>query len=105
MLSVWPNLFDFWLAAPLLLRLTLGASLLYLYYPSWRIGRGLFGLLAGALVLVGLFTQPGALVATLLLVEEGWSKRHDWLTVLPLLAIALSLLVLGPGFFSFDQPL
>ena|SRR3989344_1946858 len=105
MLSLWPNLFDFWFVAPALLRLALGTSLLTLYYPVWRSGRGIFGLLAGGLTLVGLFIQPAVLVAALLLVGEIWSKRQPWLTLFPLIAIALSLLVLGPGLFAFDLPL
>ncbi len=105
MLSLWPNLFAFQLVAPLLLRLALGGSLFALYFSSWRNARGIVGLLVGIFIFIGLFTQPAALAASLLLLEEGWSNRHSRLAIFPLLTIALSLLVLGPGFLAFDWPL
>ncbi|HEY4476599.1 MAG TPA: hypothetical protein VJB69_01250 [Candidatus Paceibacterota bacterium] len=107
MLSIWPNLFDFWLVAPLLLRLGLGVSLFSLYYQGRRSVRGGLGLLTGALIIIGLFTQPAALITSLLLVEEIWHKRQSYnrATLIPLLAIALSLLFLGPGLYAFDLPL
>ena len=105
MLSVWPNLFDLQIIAPLILRLALGGSLLVLYLPAWRSLRGLFGLLAGILILIGLGTQPTSFAITLLLAEESWSGRHQRATLLPLLAIALALLLLGPGLFALDWPL
>lgn len=105
MLSVWPDLFYLWMAGPFILRLALGISLFSLYYSARRNIRGIFGLLAAVLLIIGLFTQPAALVSALLLLEEIWSKRHDRITLLPLLAIALALLVLGPGLFAFDWPL
>lgn len=105
MLSVWPNLFDFWMGAPLLLRLALGGSFIALHYPEWRNARSILGLLAGIFILLGLFTQPAALISALLLIESIWNKRHRRTTLFPLLAIALALLVLGPGFLAFDWPL
>ena len=105
MLSIWPNLFDFRIIAPLILRVALGLSFLSLSQPSWRSARGILGLLASGFILIGLGAQPAALVAALLLFEDIWSKRHSRTAVLPLMAIALSLLVLGPGLFAFDWPL
>ncbi|MFH1170658.1 MAG: hypothetical protein V1704_03820 [Candidatus Vogelbacteria bacterium] len=105
MLSVWPNLFNYQIIVPVILRLVLGGSLLALYLPAWRSARGLFGLLAGILILIGLVTQPASLAVALLLTEESWHGRHQRATLLPLLAIALSLLLLGPGLFAFDWPL
>jgi hypothetical protein len=105
MLSVWPNLFDFQIIAPVILRLALGGSLLALYFPARRSLRGLFGILTGILIVIGLSTQPASLAVALLLTEESWHKRHNRATLLPLLAIALALLLLGPGLFAFDWPL
>ena len=105
MLSVWPNLFDFQIIVPFILRLALGGSLLVLYLPTWRSTRGLFGLLAGILILIGLATQPASLAVALLLTEESWNNRRSHAILLPLIAIALALLFLGPGLFAFDWPL
>lgn len=105
MLSLWPNLFDYGFIAPLILRLTLGSALLTLYSPAWQSARGILGSLAGILIIVGLVVQPTSLVIILLLIEKVWSKQGGHLLTLPLLAIALSLLLLGPGPFAIDLPL
>lgn len=118
MLSVWPNLFDFWLAAPFLLRLAAAISLAWLGY-SYGFGksgtskRGLLGLVLGfgsLLLAIGLWVQPVALalflITDVLLVHKpaGATPQHR-LFYLLLAAVLLSLLVLGPGFLAFDLPL
>ncbi len=104
-LSFWPSLFDYGFIAPLVLRLALGVSLLALYRATWRSARGFLGSIAGISTIVGLAVQPISLFIILLLVEKLWSKPEERLIALPLLAIALALLLLGPGLFAFDLPL
>ena len=116
MLSVWPNLFDFRLAAPLILRLAAGVSLVWLGYSLVKSGTNkqkLLGLILGLgslLLVIGLWTQPAALVLFLitdgLLIHRstGATFQHR-LFYLLLAAVLLSLLVLGPGLLAVDLPL
>jgi|SRR3989344_2856585 len=116
MLSVWPNLFNFWLAAPLLLRLAAAISLAWLGYDLGKSGTrkqkplGLVLGLGSLLLTIGLWVQPTALVLFLitdaLLIHKptGATPQHR-LFYLLLATILFSLLLLGPGFFAFDWPL
>ena len=116
MLSLWPNLFDFQLAAPLLLRLAAAVSLTWLGYSLIKSGTNkqkLLGSILGLgslLLIVGLWTQPTALVlflitAGLLIHKPAGATFQHRLFYLLLAVILLSLLVLGPGFLAFDLPL
>ena len=116
MLSVWPNLFDFQLAAPFVLRLAAAIALAWLSYDlgkSETLKQKPLGLVLGLgslLLAIGLWVQPTALVlflitdAFLIHKPAGATPQHR-LFYLLLAAILLSLLVLGPGFFAFDRPL
>ncbi|OHA18992.1 MAG: hypothetical protein A3C08_00635 [Candidatus Taylorbacteria bacterium RIFCSPHIGHO2_02_FULL_47_18] len=134
MLSVFPDLLAFWLLAPFLLRVALG--LVFVNFGLHKLGRGradktaffeslgwkpgeyfAFGfgaieLIAGLLLIVGLYTQIAALVVALILlcalilkkkVPHGIESSRGFLALL--FIIALSLLVLGAGLFAFDLPL
>ena len=116
MLSLWPNLFAFQLVAPLLLRLAAAISLAWLGYSLGKSGarkQKLLGLVLGfgsLLLIIGLWIQPTALALFLitdaLLIHKpaGATLQHR-LFYLLLATILLSLLVLGPGLFTFDLPL
>ncbi|MDP3735461.1 MAG: DoxX family membrane protein [bacterium] len=134
MLNPFPDLLDFALVAPALLRLTagliflnLGVLKLHRERGRWmrsltalrlKPARGLLILFAaieivgGALLLTGLLTQVAALVLALFLLAELVIEllAPDALArTLPfyllLFAISLSLLFSGAGFFAFDLPL
>lgn len=133
MLSIFPELFTYWLVAPFILRITLGAYFLYtgirhhkedsaMWNTVWnnkKIGALPVGsLLAkvqvalGVLFIIGLWIQAIAIIAIALNKIE-WYKRHKfaWTTspdIWPKIfisAMCLALLFLGAGFFAADLPL
>ncbi|MDP3661381.1 MAG: DoxX family protein [bacterium] len=134
MLSVFPDLLAFGLLAPFLLRVALG--LVFINFGWYKLGKnraekaaffeslgwkpgnyfafgfGAIELIAGILLVIGLYTQPAALVAALISLgalllkrktTNGIESSTGFLTLL--FVIALSLLVSGAGFFAFDFPL
>ena len=125
MFSVWPELFAFELLAVFLLRVVAGYFFLLLgsklLRAAWRataqtrilrfvgIVYGLAQVLVGGLLIIGLYTQPAALlgvVLTMLPVGSGTKASHcEQHVQLLLFAISLSLLFLGPGAFAFDLPI
>lgn len=73
---------------------------------------GIVEIIAGALVLIGFYTQIGALVIVLISFSEVYIESREELIIkrslvfyLMALAISLSLLFSGAGFFAFDIPL
>jgi len=134
MLNVFPDLLSYSLFAPIILRLVLGGFLLFTgvkiifsektlwidAFEKFHLHPGTFfatalGILesaSGALILIGLYTQVGALVSTVLIVllmvfkkKFDIPKHRDIVTYLPLLAIALFLIIFGAGKFALDFPL
>lgn len=107
MLSIFPTLLDYWLIAPVILRLALGLTLVYGAYTARREQKffALAKLLAGALLVIGLFTQIAAIISALLIIAALSKKPVQYQLLILELAIALSLLVLGPGFIAIDLPL
>lgn len=128
MLSLLPGLLDFSSLAPILLRLALGGIFLSYglselikpkYLPagadlSPKLARliGLWESLLGALLIIGLFTQVVALLIGLELLGYLFLRLKDKAKMpvpidylLVMLAIALSLMLLGPGLIAFDLPL
>ena len=120
MLSLFPDLFTYSFFAPLLLRLVLGLSFIYFGYHLLRqalgVGYkiiGLMELIAGAMILVGVWTQAAVLVLIILMLLNlfGWLKSLLPVTQPALayqlltLAALLSLLLTGAGAFAFDLPL
>ncbi len=132
MLSIFPELLVYTLAAPLLLRLAAGTLFLMWGVGCFTSGKqalrarleewsfpgkeavfflGLLELGVGALLLLGLYTQVAALLATVLAAKFAFLSRKEpfgsaSVTVYILVAIiSLSLALTGPGFFAFDLPL
>lgn len=120
MLSVFPELLNYSLAGVFILRLALG--LLFIKYgivkiflkkSGWWKTIGAVELVCGVLLAVGLFTQPAALLVSVLMFgaiaikiktkNEVLKSPYDF--YLLLIVVSLSLLFLGPGIFSFDLPL
>lgn len=133
-LSVFPDLLTYGLFAPLILRLTLGFILLYfalLKVTSDRASKiasfeslgmrpgnvfvsivGGIELVTGLLLIFGLYTQVAALASAALMLAATIIKarRRDALPndiefYILLLAVSVSLLFLGAGFFAIDLPL
>jgi uncharacterized membrane protein YphA (DoxX/SURF4 family) len=134
MLNPFPELLSLGLVAPLILRLVLGLIFVNTGYlkltkekqrwavflnairlkpaKQWVIVLGLIEIIAGALLVVGLFTQYTCLVLLILTAKE-WLVEYkedalvsrDIVFYTLVAAILLSLLLTGAGFLAFDIPL
>ncbi len=140
--SLFPNLLDFQMLGIFMLRVTLGIIFVYFWYkkffhqhadesPDSRLGRKLkdiIGLrpakvfflvatsvegIAGALLVIGLWTQGAAIVTGTLMLIASFIKHHRP-SVLPknttefyvlLAVVSFALIFLGPGAFAIDLPL
>ena len=133
-LSVFPDLLIFWLIAPFLLRITVGFIFIYFGITKiWKererrvsffnkIGFGtsviffwlvsIAELVGGIFLVLGLFTQLISLILSIIIIGAIYAKikkpelldnslEFFFLT----LAVLLSLLFLGAGFFAIDLPL
>ena|SRR5581483_11868803 len=134
MLSLFPNLLNYSLVAPFILRVVLGlifidlgalkfksekkrwvesfnalhlrpADLFVAIYAAVQV-------IGGILLIIGLYTQAAALVFVIFTAIElyiEWSAKEilkrDFVFYALLLAIALSILLTGPGVYSIDLPL
>jgi len=98
MLSVFPWLFNYSQIAPFILRLGLGIVLIRVGYKNGIIG--IVQILTAVFLFLGLLTQPAALLAMI----ASYKIKERKLMFL-IFAVALSLILLGPGLFSFDLPL
>ena len=134
MLSVFPTLLAYNLAAPLIFRITVGLIFICFGYSNrkknrdekisalarfklysgknWLMLIALIEILGGAFLLSGLYTQVAALVLSIVTFIGILAKQKnpDILKLSAgflylLLLITFSLLLLGPGFFAFDLPL
>ena len=133
MLNPFPSLLMFGILAPFIIRVSLGATLLYIAVEHFRSKREIAGVLsplmgrsskwawvllcsvevvAGALLVVGAWTQIGAIVVLLLALKTFFIKpslRHlsplSRSTYVLMCMMALSLLLSGAGGFAFDLPL
>jgi uncharacterized membrane protein YphA (DoxX/SURF4 family) len=129
MLSIFPSLLVFTLAAPVILRLTVGVLFLMWGANCFGSGKysigsrltilgkhtaltlGLTELAVGALLILGLYTQVAAIIGAILAFKFTYLSRYEVfgpanVTVYILVGIiSLSLALTGPGFFAFDLPL
>ena len=133
-LSMFPDLLTFWLISPFLLRITAGFIFIYFGYTKiWKekerrvsffnkIGFGagtvffwvvsLVELIGGILLVLGLFTQVTALTLFFIILGATYTKMrqpdlfdNSLEFFILLLAVLLSLLFLGAGFWAMDLPL
>lgn len=133
-LSLFPDLFTYQLAAVSLLRIFLGASFIVYGYQKLASKReryrrlftafhkesasllhpfiGIVELVAGIMILVGVYMQAAVLALAFLtfIAADLKSRRpkalpRDLAVYLSLFIISLSLLFLGPGVFAIDLPL
>lgn len=119
MLSLFPALYSYGQVAPFLLRLTLGAVLIYWAYGRMKskkspalISLGVLEGIVSILLVIGLYTQLAALVAAVVsfvqLIRKAQTKSlfTDGVNYyFILLVISLSVMLLGAGIFSIDLPL
>ena len=120
MLSIFPSLLSYQQFAPFIIRLTLGVIFVHWAIVSLR-KKGGFGtekavslgeLIAGILLIVGLYTQVASLFIAIdmivKLVSEISKKQflNDGVNYyLILLILAISLMVTGAGILAYDLPL
>lgn len=134
MLNVFPEFLTYGLLAPFILRVTLGLILISLGKLTLRGERkhwetiarflhlvpekifvffyGILQIAGGLLLIAGVWTQVIALIFTVIFLieysielrEEGILKQNLVFYLL-LVAISISLLFSGAGFFAFDLPL
>lgn len=122
--SFFPELYNYSLIGPFLLRIALGFAIAKSGYGkffenknngSGAIVSKIIGAImtaSGVLLIVGLFVQPSAMASILAIISGLTPGLKKWGLVkislgyrLVLLAVSLSLLFLGPGIFSLDLPL
>ena len=114
--SLFPELFNFSFLAPFVLRIALSVPLIQRGFgkiiagektPQRILGGIVFA--SGILLLIGLFTQAAAIVVSIIIIANSIilrGKHPRSLTErLIKLAIAVSLILTGPGIFAFDLPL
>jgi len=133
-LSIFPDLLTFWLLAPFILRVIVGLIFIYFgiskiwkeqerrisFFEKIGFGAGVaffwlvstLEIIGGVLLILGLFTQLAALTLSFVILGAIYSKirRPDLLEntlefFILLLAVLLSLIFLGPGFWAIDLPL
>lgn len=114
--SFFPELFNFSFLAPFILRIALGVPLVKRGFgkiiakekTSQKILGGIV-FLSGLLLVVGLFTQAAAVIISFIIITGSiiMRGRHPLSLTERLikLAIAVSLILSGPGLFAFDLPL
>lgn len=115
MLSIFPQLFTYRELAPFILRLVLGLIFISFGYPKifkrlernyLYYGLGILEIGSGILLISGFLTQ---IATILLIIARGIAlpksvEKNYKLNAL-IIASLVSLLLLGPGLFSFDLPL
>ena len=121
-LSIFPSLLAYQQAGPLIIRAVLGLTLVYFGYEKIK-GRGqssgsnslVYGIteiVIAAFLLIGLYTQLAALLNALILIiklaikaREGKLLTDGVNYYILLLAMCISLMVTGAGFWALDLPL
>ena len=114
--SLFPELFNFSFIAPFVLRIALGVPLIKhgfgkITHKNKLHQRILGGVvfLSGIFLVIGLFTQAAAVAVSLIIIISSimLKEQHprSWTERIIKLAIAVSLILTGPGLFAFDLPL
>lgn len=115
--SIFPKLLNYSHLVPFILRLSLAAVLLRFGYLKFKAfskyekTTGVVQILSAIFLLLGLFTQIASLLIILLALGEIIESKIKRVAItrkaikLLILAMALSLVLLGPGLFAIDLPL
>ena len=119
MLSLFPSLLAYEQIGPLIIRLVLGITLLYFGYEklikkgtssgSNSKAYGAVEVIIAIFLVIGLFTQLAALLNAIILiiklsfkVREGKFLSDGINYYILLLAMAIALIFMGPGFIAYD---
>ena len=119
--SLFPALLSYEQLGPFIIRLILGITLAYFGYrklgkrgtSSGSNGKiyGAVEVIVGIFLIIGLYTQLAALLnAVILIIKLGFKARDKALLsdginyYILLLAMAVALIFMGPGFFGYDLP-
>ncbi|MES2087966.1 MAG: DoxX family membrane protein [Patescibacteria group bacterium] len=133
MLSTFPLLLSYQFAVPFIFRVVVGLIFIWSGYKNfspansknstlsirftnltkmWLWSIAILEVLGGVLLLAGLFTQITAIVLSLIIVasiarsyRKGSDVSPEQNILLLLTLITISLLFLGPGFYSLDLPI
>lgn len=133
MLSIFPDLYSYSYAVPLIFRLVIGTIFLLFgctnilerenrskTFEQWKLRPAIawiwvvsvIEIVTGIMLVAGLYTQIAALVLSVILALFAFAKKKDpsvtalsLQTILLLFLITLSLLFLGAGFYAYDLPL
>ncbi len=120
MLSVFPGLLNYPLIGIFILRVALGFVFLKfgleIFFQKRRAVEklgGIFEIICGTLLVIGLLTQPSALFALLITlmaivfkaVKINGIFSQSLIFYMFLAIVSISLVLLGPGVFSIDLPL
>ncbi len=132
--STFPYILSFWMYAPIILRIVGGLYFFSFGYTGlrslwhsrvslfetlrlrpakfWAVTASVIEMFAGMLLLMGFFTQIAAavlaviaLVSIIIKISDASLIKTDIHIYVLLLAILISLFILGPGYFAFDLPL
>lgn len=123
MLSIFPDFLTFGLLAPFILRMVVGfmfinfgmSEIKKTYKSSGKVQKytaPLIKLVLAILLVIGLFTQFVAILLSIIVIGRIYKKtqndddgKYPIEFLLLTLAVLLSLVFLGAGFFAFDLPL
>ncbi len=114
MMSLFPQLLDYRELAPFILRIA--AAILIISFSCPKLKKplvfsnliiGIAELITGILLVIGLFTQLAALLIIALAIFGAVrpDPAKNFKLSFLLVAVAIALMFLGPGFFSLDLPL
>jgi len=112
-LAIFPQLFFLQLLAPLLLRVSIGLFLVYFGEKNRKINvwTSTISYIAGILLILGFYTQIGAILAIITVITEFYLKRNEPISIerklllILISVVSLSLMFTGPGFLALDLPL
>ena len=122
MLSLFPSLLTYQMAGPLVIRVVLGITLAYFGYQKIKqhgtssgSNSAIYGyaeIFISIFLVIGLYTQLAAMLNAAILViklalkaKEGKLLSDGVNYYILLLAMCISLMVTGAGFWAFDMPL
>lgn len=118
MLSVFPELFNYSYLAPFILRVALGLILIRMSYLSitktsdkYQKSIDTTQIISSVFIILGFLAQIASLVIIALIITESIKAYIQKIPIerkalkILIIAVAVSLMLLGPGLFAIDLPL
>lgn len=118
MLSVFPELFNYSYLAPFVLRITLGLILIRVSYLSFIKNTGrcqkaidITQMVSSVFIILGFLAQIASLVIIAMIITKSIKACIQKIPIerkalkILIIAVAVSLMLLGPGLFAIDLPL